>query len=885
MPERVHVAARIRPFLHTDPDDADLTTIVVDNTHISVGAQRVFAVDRVYRMEDDTDTVYDELVRPIVDDFLRGYNGAVMAYGQTGTGKTFTMNGLVPLVLEHIVHGSFLGEASQLAFQYVEVYGEALRDLLSADPITSTKALTLYDTTGVNGEGGCAVVGAVTARAQTLKDVLLLFERGARMRATGATSIHEHSSRSHSIFTILNERDHAKLHLVDLAGSERNKKTHNVGLRFQESIGINSGLLALGNVIRALSRNSTQPSALPSTRGEGSGSGGGGAVESTPTGHVPYRSSKLTRLLQDTLGGNSKTLFIACVAPDSYNRDETVRTLQYCALAMRVLNEPVKRYEELYETQRGHRRRTRDAAVKHATGRAGSGASPHHGQEEEQEQDRRKASPSPVSATELSSTCTALHAQLKEKELLVAALVTANAQLQNRLHTCEEELAKDEQLFSRQIAEMRKVLHENAALRERIAFLEGRPVLANRAANAARVLPPSSPLLLPPPGASSLTSASSSGGVVAEEAGEMLTAEAPRRGGSETRKSNSREVPGRLLPVWQDGSGGGDMKQLFDETRRPPPLPRPQFFGVQDSLEMQANAASSSDANSSGRRSGEVVQGHRDPSFGSAAVATAAAGDGTESDLATDSSSFVRNVLALRGVRLSFSDVPTNTSPLLQSRLPQAPGPLALPPLSVSKGHTHSSTAHNDGEALRNGQHDKPYAGGPLPPHADVVPTARAASPSVATALPTHVMEAPYRLVMDPLSVQRASFTDRKSSTLPVAQHAATPSAGSLSMFEPNVVYAEPPGVDETAKKVVSPVKPSDVVGGSEWKPLTSSLDARDDQLSALAKTALQYRASNVELWNKLSSAVTLLESQQREAALMRLELDQIRLLLDGRAE
>ncbi|KEG06072.1 putative kinesin [Trypanosoma grayi] len=236
------------------------------------------------------------------------------------------------------------------------------------------------------------------------------------MRTTGATNINEHSSRSHSIFTIFNHERGSKLNLVDLAGSERNKKTQNVGQRFRESIAINGGLLALGNVIRALSRNHFQCPDNPR--------------------HVPYRSSKLTRLLQDSLGGNSSTLLIACVAADLENSDEATRTLQYSALAMHILNEPLPQFDE-------------EVA---ATAAAAAAAAADH---------------SNGSRCVEGVTC--------DDSFEVADLRQQVAALQDQVQRCHQELRNDKKVFAQQIKDMRLLLEDNELLRRRVAFLEGRP--------------------------------------------------------------------------------------------------------------------------------------------------------------------------------------------------------------------------------------------------------------------------------------------------------------------------------------------------------------------------------------------------------------------------
>lgn len=157
------------------------------------------------------------------------------------------------------------------------------------------------------------------------EDIVNALEFGASNRTVGKTEMNERSSRSHAIFTIQmdqrrvsdGQQRRSKLHLVDLAGSERNKRTMAIGKRFQESVRINQGLLALGNVISLLSKSKSKSI------------------------FIPYRQSILTRLLQDSLGGNSKTIFIACVSPSTDSIGETLNTLKYATRAMRILNSAV----------------------------------------------------------------------------------------------------------------------------------------------------------------------------------------------------------------------------------------------------------------------------------------------------------------------------------------------------------------------------------------------------------------------------------------------------------------------------------------------------------------------------------------------------------------
>lgn len=219
-----------------------------------------------------------------------------------------------------------------LRVQFLELYGETLRDLLDPVGTAHGKAVTIRD--GPNDT--LQIVGATEETVKSPSDMLALLERGSLCRTTGSTDMNAHSSRSHAIFTVVLEQHlkpdaesadgdeteyrMAKFHFVDLAGSERAKRTGATGQRMKEGININMGLLALGNVISAL-----------------------GAEENTggATKFVPYRDSKLTRMLQDSLGGNSRTLMIACVSPADINFEESLNALRYANRARNIKNRAV----------------------------------------------------------------------------------------------------------------------------------------------------------------------------------------------------------------------------------------------------------------------------------------------------------------------------------------------------------------------------------------------------------------------------------------------------------------------------------------------------------------------------------------------------------------
>jgi kinesin family protein 4/21/27 len=209
--------------------------------------------------------------------------------------------------------------------QFLEVYGEEIRDLL--DPVANgANQVQIRETE--NGE--VQMAGAVEETVQTAEQMMQLLEKGTLSRTTGSTLMNVHSSRSHAVFTLMLKQEikqpggldvevrESKFHFVDLAGSERQKRTKSEGKRFKEGIDINKGLLALGNVISALGDDKKR-----------------GRV------HVPYRDSKISRMLQDSLGGNSRTLMITCISPADVNFEESMTALKYANRARNIKNKPV----------------------------------------------------------------------------------------------------------------------------------------------------------------------------------------------------------------------------------------------------------------------------------------------------------------------------------------------------------------------------------------------------------------------------------------------------------------------------------------------------------------------------------------------------------------
>ena len=267
---------------------------------------------------------------------LQGYNCTIFAYGQTGTGKTYTMSGdmsdtsgllsdsagIIPRVL-HSLFGKLEEDEveSSVKCSFIELYNEELRDLLSLDDTTKLK---IYDDAQKKSHGATIVQGMEEAHIKTANDGIKLLQDGSHKRQVAATKCNDLSSRSHTVFTVTayiktttetgeDFVSAGKLNLVDLAGSENIQRSGAENKRAAEAGLINKSLLTLGRVINALVERGS---------------------------HIPYRESKLTRLLQDSLGGRTKTCIIATVSPAKSNLEETISTLDYAFRAKNIKNKP-----------------------------------------------------------------------------------------------------------------------------------------------------------------------------------------------------------------------------------------------------------------------------------------------------------------------------------------------------------------------------------------------------------------------------------------------------------------------------------------------------------------------------------------------------------------
>uniref|UniRef100_A0A673B7W5 Chromosome-associated kinesin KIF4-like n=1 Tax=Sphaeramia orbicularis TaxID=375764 RepID=A0A673B7W5_9TELE len=333
----VRVALRCRPLVAKEVNEGCqcCLTFVPGEPQVIVGTEKAFTYDYVFDPTAEQEEVFSTAVSSLLCGIFKGYHATVLAYGQTGSGKTFSMGGaytsaqeddpsvgVIPRVIRRIFEEREKKTDCEfcMAVSYLEIYNEEILDLLCTSK--DKPAISIRE----DPKEGIKIVGLTERHVSSAQEMVGCLELGNSARTVGSTAMNAASSRSHAIFTITLEQRRgadrvdsvvSKLHLVDLAGSERQKKTKAEGDRLKEGININRGLLALGNVISAL------------------------GDESKKNTFVPYRDSKLTRLLQDSLGGNSHTLMIACVSPADSNMEETINTLRYADRARKIKNKPI----------------------------------------------------------------------------------------------------------------------------------------------------------------------------------------------------------------------------------------------------------------------------------------------------------------------------------------------------------------------------------------------------------------------------------------------------------------------------------------------------------------------------------------------------------------
>ncbi|KAG4150269.1 hypothetical protein ERO13_D05G385900v2 [Gossypium hirsutum] len=321
----IRVYCRVRPFLQGQTNGQSTVDYIGENGNIMIvnplkqgkDARKVFSFNKVFGPTVSQEQIYVD-TQPLVRSVLDGFNVCIFAYGQTGSGKTYTMSGpdlntkqtwgvnyraLSDLFQISKERADFV--KYEVGVQMIEIYNEQVRDLLVMDG--SNRRLDIRNNSQLNGLN---VPDASWVPVSSTQDVLELMRTGQKNRAVGATALNERSSRSHSVLTIhvygkeLVSGSILKgcLHLVDLAGSERVDKSEAVGDRLKEAQHINKSLSALGDVISALAQKSA---------------------------HIPYRNSKLTQVLQDSLGGHAKTLMFVHISPEVNSIGETVSTLKF----------------------------------------------------------------------------------------------------------------------------------------------------------------------------------------------------------------------------------------------------------------------------------------------------------------------------------------------------------------------------------------------------------------------------------------------------------------------------------------------------------------------------------------------------------------------------
>ncbi|CAK9301838.1 unnamed protein product [Gordionus sp. m RMFG-2023] len=353
--ENVKVVVRCRPLTEREKIEKfnEVLELNEDNGSITIKSNndiKTFTFDKIFGPSSEQEVIYNMVASPLVESVIEGYNGTILAYGQTGTGKTYTMEGynsnfgIIPNSFSHIfdyIYNSGVNKNFLVRVSYLEIYNEEVRDLLNKDD----KKLEVVE----RPEIGVYVKNLLSFPVNSAEEMRKLMNLGNKIRAVGATNMNEHSSRSHAIFTVTIECSNSsnllpnvnntnpeisldsqliassnhvrmgKLHLVDLAGSERlaKSKAHLFGgnQRLKEASKINFSLSCLGNVVSALSGASIQ--------------------------HVPYRNSKLTHILKDSLGGNAKTVMIANIGPADYNYEETLSTLRYANRVKSIKNKAV----------------------------------------------------------------------------------------------------------------------------------------------------------------------------------------------------------------------------------------------------------------------------------------------------------------------------------------------------------------------------------------------------------------------------------------------------------------------------------------------------------------------------------------------------------------
>lgn len=319
----IKVMCRFRPLNDSEVIRGDKYVAKFQAEDTVVIASKPYVFDRVFQSNTSQELVYNSCARAIVKDVLEGYNGTIFAYGQTSSGKTHTMEGklhdpdgmgIIPRIVQDIFNYIYSMDENlefHIKVSYYEIYLDKIRDLLDMSKIN----LSVHeDKNRVPYVKGCTERFVCSP-----EEVMDTIDEGKSNRHVAVTNMNEHSSRSHSIFLINVKQENTqteqklsgKLFLVDLAGSEKVSKTGAEGALLDEAKNINKSLSSLGNVISALAEGNV---------------------------YIPYRDSKMTRILQDSLGGNCRTTIVICCSPSSYNEAETKSTLLFGQRAKTIKN-------------------------------------------------------------------------------------------------------------------------------------------------------------------------------------------------------------------------------------------------------------------------------------------------------------------------------------------------------------------------------------------------------------------------------------------------------------------------------------------------------------------------------------------------------------------
>ena len=335
---KIMVAVRCRPLSQKEKEISPKETInIIDKKVIKLkdpngflnpnnirAKEQILEFDHAFDSKDSQETIFNSTTKPLIEGIVNGFNATVFAYGATGAGKTYTMlgdeenPGIMSLTFGELFKKikTYTDRDYLIKLWYLEIYNENIKDLL----INNSPNLELRE----DPNRGLIVNGITEIITNSSEHILSILKKGNKNRTTEATNANQTSSRSHAILqimvsykeksTINNKIKYGKLSLIDLAGSERASVTKNKGMRLIEGANINKSLLTLGNCINALCESN---------------------IKGTKP-HIPYRDSKLTRLLKDSLGGNSRTVMIANISPFIYSFDDTYNTLNYADRAKHI---------------------------------------------------------------------------------------------------------------------------------------------------------------------------------------------------------------------------------------------------------------------------------------------------------------------------------------------------------------------------------------------------------------------------------------------------------------------------------------------------------------------------------------------------------------------